>query len=155
MTNEQKLKILDDALFRAYEELEAATRAEMDTPQIKTLLENIGAMEWAADRFRCPKAEVIITASEVTGAEPAPANCAEAQNPEPANCAEAQNPEPAKATISKEEVRDKLSTYSNKYDALDVASVMSEMGYSKLSDIPAERYAELIERVEAVIEEYA
>lgn len=54
MTKEQKLTILDDALVRAYEELEAATRAEMDTPQIKTLLENISAMEWAADKLRYP-----------------------------------------------------------------------------------------------------
>ena len=106
----------------------------MSLKETETLLENIGTMEWMVERFQlkdefeaCPVVERPET--------PAPA------------------PAPAKATISKEEVRDKLSTYSNKYDSLDVAAIMSEMGYGKLSDIPADRYGELIERVEAHIKE--
>ena len=59
------------------------------------------------------------------------------------------------STLTKEEVRDKLSTYSNKYDHLDVAAIMSEMGYSKLSDIPATKYSELLEKVEAAVKEGA
>lgn len=57
--------------------------------------------------------------------------------------------------ISKEELRDKLSHYSNKYETLDVAQIMADMGYGKLSEVPNSRYAELLERVEKCIKEGA
>lgn len=147
MTNEEKQKILEAALDRAYEELKTVPSVDMSLKETETLLENIGTMEWMVERFQlkdefeaCPVVERPETPA------PTVARVDEPVTPAPA-------PAPAKATISKEEVRDKLSTYSNKYDSLDVAAIMSEMGYGKLSDIPADRYGELIERVEAHIKE--
>ena len=62
----------------------------------------------------------------------------------------AEQPEPGPA-LTKEEVKAKLLTLSNKYDALDLSAVMGEMGYSKLSDIPAIRYGELLTRAEDAV----
>ena len=149
MTNEEKQKILEAALDRAYEELKTVPSVDMSLKETETLLENIGTMEWMVDRFQIKDS---VEASPVVERPEAPApNVARVD--EPVTHAPAPAPAPAKATISKEEVRDKLSTYSNKYDSLDVAAIMSEMGYGKLSDIPADRYGELIERVEAHIKE--
>ena len=149
MTNEEKQKILEAALDRAYEELKTVPSVDMSLKETETLLDNIGTMEWMVDRFQIKDS---VEACPVVERPEAPApNVARVD--EPVTHAPAPAPAPAKATISKEEVRDKLSTYSNKYDSLDVAAIMSEMGYGKLSDIPADRYGELIERVEAHIKE--
>ena len=64
----------------------------------------------------------------------------------------AAEPEPH---MSIEDLRAKLSAYSNKYNELDVAAIMGEMGYHKLSSVPPSRYSELLERVEASIKEGA
>ena len=144
MTNEEKQKILEAAIERAYEELKTVPSVDMSLKETGTLLDNIGTLEWMADRFREENTETVVERPETPA--PTVTRVDEPVTPAPA-------PAPAKATISKEEVRDKLSTYSNKYDSLDVAAIMSEMGYGKLSDIPADRYGELIERVEAHIKE--
>lgn len=49
---------------------------------------------------------------------------------------------------TKQEVRSRLATLSAKYEKLNVAEIMSEMGFTRLSDIPATRYPELLRRVE-------
>ena len=147
MTNEEKQKILEEALCKAYKTLDEAYAPDFAAKEIETLLDNISTMEWMVDRFQIK--DSVETCPVVERPEtPAPNvdRVDEAVNPAPA-------PAPGKATMTKEEVRDKLSTYSNKYDSLDVAAIMSEMGYSKLSDIPAERYGELIEHVESHIKE--
>lgn len=52
---------------------------------------------------------------------------------------------------SKESVRERLAFLSNQHTNLDVAALMAEMGYSKLSDIPKEKYNALLERAEAAV----
>lgn len=69
----------------------------------------------------------------------------QASEPTPAPTAE---PEPDPDLPTKQEVRSRLATLSTKYEKLNVAEIMSEMGFTRLSDIPAPRYPELLRRVE-------
>lgn len=77
----------------------------------------------------------------------APAPVVKETQPEP-------EPEPEpEPTLTKAEVKAKLLTLSNKYDALDLSAVMGDMGYAKLSDVPGERYKELLTRAEDAVKE--
>ena len=69
----------------------------------------------------------------------------QASEPTPAPTAE---PEPDPDLPTKQEVRSRLAALSAKYEKLNVAEIMSEMGFTRLSDIPATRYPELLRRVE-------
>lgn len=142
MTKEEKIQILDNAVNLTYRLLEKAYKEGRDVKEIETTINILSYLDYYADNLKSRPGE--------QGCEKE-FSIAEAVNPVPEP--EIFTPAPSKATMSKEEIRDKLSTYSNKYDSLDVAAIMSEMGYSKLSDIPAERYGELIEHVEAHIKE--
>lgn len=87
--------------------------------------------------------------NETREAPPETANTPEPdRNPDPVDDPNGAEPAP---TLTKEEVKAKLLTLSNKYDALDLSAVMGEMGYSKLSDIPAARYTELLTRAEDAV----
>lgn len=70
----------------------------------------------------------------------------------PAPVVEGTKPAP-EPTLTKAEVKAKLLTLSNKYDALDLSAVMGDMGYAKLSDVPGERYTELLTRAEDAVKE--
>lgn len=61
--------------------------------------------------------------------------------------------EPGEPGLTKEIVRERLATLSNQHANLDVAAIMAEMGFSKLSDIPAARYLELLQLVEKAVGE--
>lgn len=149
MTREEQIRILSAAKDRALKQVEETEGCEMGTEEFGRLLYTVQQLDWMAN----PHCDFPVPESGHDAPE-------EADKPEPVK-PEPVKPEPAPevvqtaSTMSKEEVRDKLSTYSNKYDHLDVAAIMSEMGYSKLSDIPAARYAELLEKVEAAIKEGA
>lgn len=156
MTREEQINILTEARDRALKQIELTEGCEMGTEEFQRLIYCAEQLRWMA---QCHEDSVVLKPEQYDEPEEEEPKkdlpkiriervgnqmLAEVVEPEPA---------PSKATMSKEEVRDKLSTYSNKYDSLDVAAIMSEMGYSKLSDIPAERYGELIEHVEAHIKE--
>ncbi|MBR5878585.1 MAG: hypothetical protein IKY91_03465 [Akkermansia sp.] len=156
MTREEQINILTEARDRALKQIELTEGCEMGTEEFQRLIYCAEQLRWMAQCHEdsvVPKPEQYDEPEEDEPKKDLPKiriervgnqMLAEVVEPEPA---------PAKATMSKEEIRDKLSTYSNKYDFLDVAAIMSEMGYGKLSDIPADRYGELIERVEAYIKE--
>ena len=74
----------------------------------------------------------------------------QASEPTPAPTAE---PEPDPDLPTKQEVRSRLAALSAKYEKLNVAEIMSEMGFTRLSDIPAPRYPELLRRVEETVKE--
>ena len=74
----------------------------------------------------------------------------QASEPTPAPAAE---PEPDPDLPTKQEVRSRLAALSAKYEKLNVAEIMSEMGFTRLSDIPAPRYPELLRRVEESVKE--
>ena len=73
-----------------------------------------------------------------------------ASEPTPAPTAE---PGPDSDLPTKQEVRSRLAALSAKYEKLNVAEIMSEMGFTRLSDIPAPRYPELLRRVEESVKE--
>lgn len=87
--------------------------------------------------------------------DPAPAQEPEpeTEQPKPEAKEEAAAPatnEAANLTLTKTEVLAQLTPISIKYGSL-VADVMNDMGYAKLSQIPAERYGELLSRVEEAV----
>ena len=132
MTREEQINILIEARDRALKQIDLTEGHEMGTEEFSRLLDVAGRMGWMSQSEPMPVPEIVPDEVQL---EPAtPEIVSEVVQPAP--------------TMSKEEVRDKLSTYSNKYDSLDVAAIMSDMGYGKLSDIPAEHYGELIKRVE-------
>ena len=76
----------------------------------------------------------------------------ETQASEPTRAPTAE-PGPDPDLPTKQEVRSRLATLSAKYEKLNVAEIMSEMGFARLSDIPAPRYPELLRRVEETVKE--
>ena len=62
-------------------------------------------------------------------------------------------PEPDANLPTKQEVRTRLATLSAKYEKLNVAKIMEGMGFTRLSDIPAERYPELLRLVDEAVKE--
>ena len=74
----------------------------------------------------------------------------QASEPSPAPTAE---PGADSDLPTKQEVRSRLAALSAKYEKLNVAEIMSEMGFTRLSDIPAPRYPELLRRVEESVKE--
>ena len=73
-------------------------------------------------------------------------------DPDPAPAPE---PEPDADLPTKQEVRTRLATLSAKYAQLNVAKIMAGMGFTRLSDIPAERYPELLRQVDEAVKELA
>ncbi len=146
MTKDEKLRILAEAEHRAYEEIKATPGAEMGSEKTLNLLETASKILWLTDALldlSLPACGFVAPREE--GEEPT----AKVSEPEPA--AEQEKPvEPAPEgpKITKDEIRAKLAELSAAAN-VDVAAIMSGMGYSKLSQIPAERYAELLEKAEA------
>lgn len=66
---------------------------------------------------------------------------------------EAPEEEEPKPSLTKDEVKAKLLELSGKYDALDVAALMEGMGYTRLSDMPADKYQELLDKADAAVKE--
>lgn len=171
MTNEEKLKILRDREDRAYELLRTL---EPTDEAFSICVENARrcyylSVTLAPDYLLAqPGNEGVgpATEAEQPQAEPDPADPAatwepgggEAVEEEPAPAdapvqekedAEAESPatnEEPQPTLTKTEVLAQLTPISIKYGSL-VADVMNEMGYAKLSSIPAKRYGELLKKV--------
>lgn len=139
MTREEQINILIEARDRALKQIDLTEGHEMGTEEFQRLIYCAEQLRWMTQPDHMPVPEIV--PEEVQPEPVTPEIVSEVAQPAP--------------TMSKEEVRDKLSTYSNKYDSLDVAAIMSDMGYGKLSDIPATKYGELLERVEAAVKEGA
>lgn len=87
------------------------------------------------------------------GAE-APAKApAETPTPEPAQPEPAQPDSPPKPTYTKTQVRKLLGEAQTQHPTLDLPSIIRSFGAQVLSDVPAERYAELLEKVNASTKE--
>ena len=72
----------------------------------------------------------------------------ETPSPEPAPA-----PAPESDLPTKQEVRTRLATLSAKHEKLNVAKIMEGMGFTRLSDIPPERYPELLRQVDEAVKE--
>ena len=156
MTREEQINILVEARDRALKQIDLTEGHEMGTEEFQRLIYCAEQLRWMA---QCHEDSVVPEPEQYYEPVLEQYDEPEAVLPKVHServgnliVSEVVQPEP---TMSKEEVRDKLSTYSNKYDSLDVAAIMSDMGYGKLSDIPATKYGELLERVEAAVKEGA
>lgn len=93
--------------------------------------------------------------SQDTGAPAkAPAEApAEEPTPEPAQPEPAQPDSPPEPTYTKAQVRKLLGEAQTQHPTLDLPSIIRSFGAQVLSDVPAERYAELLEKVNASTKE--
>lgn len=173
MTNEEKLQILRDREERAFELLRTL---EPTDPAFGTCLDNSRRCMYArseitmddVDKQLCSEMFEPVPEAEQPQADPAdPADPAatwepgggEAVEEEPAPAdAPAQEEAEAESPATNEEpqltlndMRDKLTPISIKYGNDLVAEAMNEMGYAKLSGVPAARYGELLSRVEEAV----
>ena len=78
---------------------------------------------------------------------------AEEPTPEPAQPEPAQPDSPREPTYTKAQVRKLLGEAQTQHPTLDLPSIIRSFGAQVLSDIPAERYAELLEKVNASTKE--
>lgn len=149
MTNKEKLQILLDREERAYELLR---KLEPTDPAFGTCLDNFHRCMYVrseivmadADESQCD--EGVGTAPE---ADPEPES--ETEQPKP----EAKEGAAATATngapqLTKEDMVNRLTPISLSHPNV-VQRAMAEMGFSKLSQIPAERYGELLDKVEEAV----
>lgn len=169
MTNEEKLKILLEREERAYELLRTL---EPTDPAFGTCLDNSRRCMYArseitmddVDKQLCSGMFEPVPEAEQPQPEPDPAATWEPgggeaveEEPAPADApvqeeAEAESPatnEEPQLTLN--DMRDKLTPISIKYGNDLVAETMSEMGYAKLSGVPAARYGELLKKVEEAV----
>lgn len=172
MTNEEKLKILLEREDRAYELLRTLEPTDSafnicvdnasrcyylrvvlapDYPLAQPGNEGVGP----APEAEQPQAEPADPAAtwepgggEAVEEEPAPAG-APAQEEEEAEAESPATNEEPQLTLN--DMRDKLTPISIKYGNDLVAEAMNEMGYAKLSGVPAERYGELLKKVEEAV----
>lgn len=179
MTNEEKLQILLDREERAYELLRKLEPTDpafgtcLDNSRrcmyarSEIVMESIDAQLGRGEELKG------ITDFGVGDAPGAPghskpndedaADAADACDPAPAQEPETEQAKPeakkeaaAPATndapqLTQVEVRDRLSAASIKHGSEVVTGAMAEMGFSKLSQIPAERYAELLDKVQEAV----
>ncbi len=86
-----------------------------------------------------PAAELVESSAEAKSEDAAPSDEPSAANEEPSK------------PYTKEEVTAILTDLRNNH-GVDIAAVMQELGFAKLSSVPAERYAELIGKAQAAKE---
>ena len=87
--------------------------------------------------------------AEAPAEEPTP----EPAQPEPAQPEPAQPDSPPEPTYTKAQVRKLLGEAQTQHPTLDLPSIIRSFGAQVLSDVPAERYAELLEKVSASTKE--
>lgn len=150
MTKEEKLKILEEAEDRCYEALKTVAPDE----HMRRIMENLSSLQWWAEFIRNPPAinfpAVPVPEPDANKDEVAPAK--EPVKPDPIEepqTTEAPGEEEPKPP-TKELVRAKLATYQVQAN-LDVATLLQGMGYSKLSEVPASRYWELLEQAQKTV----
>lgn len=181
MTNEEKLKILLDREERAYEllrkleptseEFATCLRNANRCYYVRTDLEYAGMVRVErgpiSDKDEELKGITDFGVGDAPGnpghSEPDNEGSTDACDPAPAQEPETEQPKPeakeeaaAPATndapqLTQVEVRDRLSAVSIKHGSDVVTGAMAELGFVKLSQIPAERYGELLDKVEEAV----
>jgi len=147
MTKEEKLKILLEAEDRA---LVALSKTEAGDETVDRLLGQINGICFLQDRLGL--VNPCTCGGECCGnAEEAPTQETE-DRPTPAAKPEAPA-ESEGAGLTLHVMREKLTRIGNDPKVPDelISGVMQEMGFTKLSEIPAGRYKELLDRVEAAM----
>lgn len=119
-----------------------AGEAAAEAPKARRARKSTSAETPAADAPMQPTAEEAAetAAPEKTVAEPSP-TAAPAAPAQPASTV---------AEVSLEQVRAKLAALSQGGKAAEVKSLISEFGVAKLTEIPSEKYGELLAKAEAL-----
>lgn len=91
--------------------------------------------------------------AKAPAAAPAEEPTPEPAQPEPAQPEPAQPDSPPEPTYTKAQVRKLLGEAQTQHPTLDLPSIIRSFGAQVLSDVPAERYAELLEKVNASTKE--
>ena len=144
MTNERKLQIAQEAEESAFNALLAV---QPTSPDFERCVCSIHAVRHLTE---------IIEADEQKKREPMPELKSEPDNapvPDPAS-APAPEPEPEPETepvMTKDEIRAVLTAIANEHGSEVIAAAMQGMGYGKLSDVPAARYAELLSKTKEAV----
>ena len=179
MTDEQKLEILEERERYAFGVLQSL---EPTTNEFLCCMESIRQVQHLAFKMRLdkdsagriktepepdsdpadPAADVAprgtweaggneAVEAEEPEAEPVESSAeAKSEDAAPSDEPSAANEEPSKP-YTKEEVTAILTDLRNNH-GVDIAAVMQELGFAKLSSVPAERYAELIRKAQAAKE---
>lgn len=170
MTDEQKLEILEEReryAFGVLQSLEPTTNEFLccmeSIRQVQHLAFKMKLNKDSAGRIKTepepdPAADVAprgtweAGGNEAVEAEEPAESSAEAKSEDaaPSDEPSAANEEPSKP-YTKEEVTAILTDLRNNH-GVDIAAVMQELGFAKLSSVPAERYAELIGKAQAAKE---
>lgn len=170
MTDEQKLEILEEReryAFGVLQSLEPTTNEFMccmeSIRQVQHLAFKMKLNKDSAGRIKTepepdPAADVAprgtweAGGNEAVEAEEPAESSAEAKSEDaaPSDEPSAANEEPSKP-YTKEEVTAILTDLRNNH-GVDIAAVMQELGFAKLSSVPAKRYAELIGKAQAAKE---
>lgn len=154
MTQAEQQANLDALMQRLYNRLANLSDRELEEDGSSILLNNIGKVKGLIYGLRYeekepedPKPEV---APEATPEAPVTEEAKEAkEEPREAQKAESGDNE---SQISKADLKKRLIELTNQYDELDVAKIMGNMGYDRLSDIPESRYQELMSSVDRAVE---
>lgn len=154
MTQAEQQANLDALMQRLYNRLANLSDRELEEDGSSILLNNIGKVKGLIYGLRYeekepedPKPEV---APEATPDAPVTEEAKEAkEEPREAQKAESGDNE---SQISKADLKKRLIELTNQYDELDVAKIMGNMGYDRLSDIPESRYQELMSSVDRAVE---
>ena len=151
MTKAEKLRIYQSMEDKILQTLDGRTGEQLICEETNLALNLIGRFTMAAWRAEAddPAKTSTSPGAEATDPDPAPAPEPEPA-PEPAPVP-APASEPDGETMTKEEVRAKLAALATN-PKVNVAAIMAEMGYAKLSDVPAARYRELLDKANAAKE---
>jgi len=171
MTNERKLQILREQEENAFESLPSLAP---DTPEYGHCLNAIFGlgrlMQIIEDAMGAEKLKIFdyhltgggeaVEQNEPDPADPAEAETNKAPWDEPSATNEAPEtetetetatkPEP-EVTLTKDEVRAALTVIANEHGSEVIAATMQSMGYAKLSEVPAARYAELLSKAKEAV----
>ena len=136
MNTEEKLNILSAKMVEVYEAIRDTNVNDEAMPRLLCLA---GEIEWKIRALENPEPKEDFTPS------PAPVTLDPIEEPKPI-----ETPKPAPATeeptLTKSQMVAKLTPYQS--NGVDIGAVMKDMGYAKLSDVPAARYWELLELVQ-------
>jgi hypothetical protein len=165
-SNEWRLGLMEGLQDRALERL---SELNPDTPEFNYVLNNIGLLRGIAEQIKYNNlfdsmAEVDVPEEKTTTDEPVVEEPTPEPQPEPqpvpvmeavrqaaANTvAAAIAKQEDKPALTLEEVRNKLIAYARA--GVDLAALLQQLGCTKLSDVPADKYADLLESAEKASE---
>lgn len=144
MTREEKARILDSAIERAYTEVDTANGADMATAEFRTLLKNLTDMEWLLEK--ATGSCYVPPETPMQQAEPAVGDTEKPESVEPVN-PESKEAEPDEPQYKMEEVRAALAKARSK--GINVSEIIASFGVSSFPQITKAQYPAVMNRLAA------